>query len=143
MRKPALIIFSIFLAVASCFPQDGKTGTGSIRGAVFTTNPSGAAVVISDAQIQIKGPVAKETRSDGDGNFLFEPLPAGKYEVTATALDLSDATDVTVIAGTTSVTSLDLVLEIVSSIAPCQYPPQSASYNFRFARRSRPCENQR
>ena len=150
MRKPALIIFSILLAVASCFPQDSKTDSGSIRGAVFTTNSSGAAVLISGAQIQIKGPVAKEARSDAAGDFLIEALPAGKYDVTASVPGLSDATQVTVIAGTTSLTSLDLASEVASSSVRfrayatlSQGSLQDAFCNLPFARRSRQCENQR
>ena len=151
MRKPALIIFiSFFLVAAGCFAQDSRTKTGSIRGAVFTTDLSGAAITISNAHVQIQGPIVEETRSDADGNFVFETVPAGKYDVTATTSDLDDATEVTVIPGTASVTSLDLDLEVLSSSVgvaaygtPSQDPSQSAFCKFPFTRRSRQCENQR
>ena len=150
MRKPALIKFSLFLLIASCFSQDSKKITGSIRGAVFTNNASGAAIVISNAHVQIQGPVAKETRSDAAGNFVFEALPAGKYEVTGTAPGLSDAAEVTVIAGTTSLTSLDLAVEFLSSgvdiaayTTPSHNSLQNAFCKFRLARRSEECEKQR
>ena len=151
MRKPALIIFFSFsLVVAGCFPQDSRTTTGSIRGAVFTTNSSGAAIAISNAHVQIQGPVAKETRSNADGDFVFETVPAGKYDITATTSDLNEATEVTVIAGTASVTSLDLDSAVLSSSVKItaygtssQDSSQSAFCRFPFARRSRQCENQR
>jgi len=112
MRKPALIISSFFLVVASCFPQDSNTG--SVRGEVVTMDAAGAAVV-PDAQIQIQGPTSKETRSDAAGSYLFNSLPPGKYKITATAPGLSGATEVTVTAGSTSVAPLNLELQVVSS----------------------------
>src|SRR5215472_2263318 len=112
MRKPALIIFSFFLVVASCFPQDNNTG--SVRGTVVTIDAAGAAVV-PDAQIQIQGPISKETRSDAAGSYLFDSLPPGKYKITATAPGLSRATEITVTAGSTSVAPLNLDLQVVSS----------------------------
>ena len=66
MRKPALIIFSLFLVVACCFPQNSTVG--SVRGEVLTMDATGTAVV-PEAQIQIQGPVSKETRSDAAGSY--------------------------------------------------------------------------
>jgi len=112
MRKPALIIFSFFLVVVCSFPQDSNSG--SVRGEVLTQDATGAALV-PDAQVEMQGPIAKETRSDATGTYLFNSLPAGKYKITATAPGLSGATDVTVTAGSTSVAPLDLELQVVSS----------------------------
>jgi hypothetical protein len=55
--KPALVTFFMILLIACCSSQDSKTITGSGRGEVFTIDVTGAAVVVSDAQIQIQGKV--------------------------------------------------------------------------------------
>ncbi|HWC19478.1 MAG TPA: carboxypeptidase regulatory-like domain-containing protein, partial [Terriglobales bacterium] len=87
--------------------------------------------VFPDAQIQIQGPITKETRSDAAGKFLFEALPTGNYKLTAKAPGLSGATEVTVTAGSTSTTSLNLEVQVVSSsvtvTADASPAPESSS----------------
>ena len=113
MRKPALIVFScLFLVVVCCVAQNNTTG--SVRGEILTMDATGPALV-PDAQIQIQGPISKETRSEASGSYVFDSLPPGKYKITATAPGLSGVKEVTVTAGSTSVASLSLELQVVSS----------------------------
>src|SRR5258708_6039207 len=75
-------IAGILLALSVGIPASGQTFRGGITGAVI--DPSGAAV--AGATVDAVNPATglhRTTTTSGAGEFLFQDLPLGDYEVTA------------------------------------------------------------
>ncbi len=82
-----LVGWVLFLGgVISCFAQS----SGTVRGSV--SDPSGA--VIAGADVQIQNPVShymQQTKTDSQGNFVFDNVPYNNYHVTASASGFSSS----------------------------------------------------
>jgi hypothetical protein len=77
----SLYVFSTLLLTLSAFAQ--VNSTGSLIGTV--TDPSGA--VVPDAAVRTVNRstgLTREVKSGGNGEFRFDLLPAGKYDLTVT-----------------------------------------------------------
>jgi len=69
--RATLITCSILLIFGTCFSQDMGT-TGTERGAVFSTDPDGAAPGLPDARVTLSNPVSRERGSNEQGANIFE-----------------------------------------------------------------------
>jgi len=77
MRILGLACAVLLLSAAPGFSQLGGL-RGTVRDADF-------GVPVSGATVRIDGPVQETARSDADGNFVFNGIPAGTYSATAAA----------------------------------------------------------
>jgi len=115
MRESVAYVVSILLLVLPAFAQSGSIASGSIRGDVFTKGTNGEPAVVPGAQIVLRGPVTKETESDGQGAFAIDGLLPGTYEIEANAPGLSGGLAVEVTPGTPSTVPLEMNVTMVSS----------------------------
>lgn len=90
---------------------DDSIAVGSISGTVTTSNPGapieGATVVTT--------PGAWEGQSDGLGQFTITDLPAGVYDLTASAIGYSEATETGVEVIENAVTEVSFVLDAIET----------------------------
>src|SRR6266576_1532916 len=115
MRESVAYVVSILLFVLPAFAQSGSPASGSIIGDVFTKGTNGEPAVVPGAQIVLRGPVTKETESDGQGTFAIDSLPPGTYEIEANAPGLSGGLAVEVTPCTPSTVPLEMNVTMVSS----------------------------
>src|SRR5580704_16265512 len=99
MREWVAYVVSILLFVPPAFGQSGSTGSGSIRGDVFTKGTNGEPAVLPGVLIVLHGPITKETESDAKGAFAVDDLPPGTYQIEANASGLSGGLAVGVTPG--------------------------------------------
>jgi hypothetical protein len=88
-RLPLLVLFALILSVHNARAQNF---TGSIRGTV--TDPQGASV--AGADVKITNTDTAYTRSNGtdqDGNYNFQSLPLGRYDLSVTMSGFSAFTE--------------------------------------------------
>jgi hypothetical protein len=134
MRESVAYVVSILLFVLPAFAQSGSPTSGSIRGDVFTKGTNGEPAVVPGAQIVLRGPVTKETESDGQGAFAIDSLPPGTYEIEANARGLSGGFAVEVSPGTPSTVPLEMNVTMVSNTVNVTatesfVPDESAQHN--------------
>ena len=91
-------------AVASAQEQ------GTLSGQVVDT--LGARVTGASVTLIARGSQVTETKSDAEGTFTFRNLPAGRYQVTATAQGFQPRTSDPVYAGPGTRASVEVVLEV-------------------------------
>jgi hypothetical protein len=115
MRRISLIVVSILVLLARCFPQNGSAAPGSIRGEVVTKAENGEPAVLPNARIVLHGPVNKEAQSDAQGAFAIDDLPPGTYDVEASAPGLNAAVTVEVKPGMASAVPIELGVAAVAS----------------------------
>jgi hypothetical protein len=108
MRESVAYVISILLFVLPAFAQSGSTGSGSIRGDVFTKGTNGEPAVLPGVVIVLHGPTTKETESDPKGAFVVDGLPPGTYQIEANAPGLYAALAVEVSAGTPSTVTIEM-----------------------------------
>ena len=80
----------LFLCAGSGVFVYGQTTSGLVRGTVL--DPSGAA--IASAVVEIRNPVShydQSTKTDGQGNFVFNNVPYNNYHTTAMAPSFQSA----------------------------------------------------
>jgi iron complex outermembrane receptor protein len=107
------VCLSILLALlfVSNTPVLAGTATGWITGVL--KDPSGA--VVAGGQIGIRNldsGVAKSTTTDQQGRYVFDPVPVGRYQVSATSSGFEPAVsnDITVASGRETITGFELRL---------------------------------
>src|SRR5258706_5589597 len=106
-------VAGILLALSAGIPASGQTFRGGITGTII--DPSGAA--IAGATVDAVNPATglhRTTTTSGAGEFLFQDLPLGDYEVTAgqKGFDTVKIEKVTVEVG--KVTSLRITFRLAS-----------------------------
>ena len=115
MREWVAYVVSILLFVPPAFAQSGSTGSGSIRGDLFTKGTNGEPAVLPGVVIVLHGPITKETESDARGAFAVDGLPPGTYQIEANAPSLYAALAVEVSVGTSSTVSVEMNVAAVAS----------------------------
>jgi outer membrane receptor protein involved in Fe transport len=115
MSKSVADVVSILLFVLPAFAQTGSTGSGSIRGDVFTKGNNGEPAVLPGVLIVLHGPITEETESDVKGAFAVDGLPPGTYQIEANAPGLYAALAVEVSAGTSSTVPVEMSVAAVTS----------------------------
>jgi hypothetical protein len=115
MREWVAYVVSILLFVPPAFGQSGSTGSGSVRGDVFTKGPNGEPAVLPGVLIVLHGPITKETESDAKGAFAVDGLPPGTYQIEANALGLSGGLAVEMTPGTSSTVHVEMNVATVSN----------------------------
>ena len=112
-RESCLRFIVCLFVLAALFtantPAMAETAAGRIAGVI--KDPSGA--LVPGGQITIKNldsGAAKSTTTDQQGRYVFDAVPAGRYEVSATAPGFAAAVrnDVTVVAGGNANVTFDL-----------------------------------
>ena len=85
---------------------------GNIHGTV--TDPLGA--VVSGAQVELlrQGKSVSVTTTDSEGRYGFSPLPAGRYQVKATATSFASQQSEAIYVGSSSNAGVDLALKLAS-----------------------------
>src|SRR5580704_12459926 len=115
MREWVTYVVSMLLFVPPAFGQNGSTGSGSIRGDVFTKSTNGEPAVLPGVRIVLHGPITKETESNAQGAFAIDRLPPGTYQIEANAPGLSGGLAVEVTPGTSSTVPLEMNVTMVSN----------------------------
>src|ERR1700722_17236952 len=115
MRTLVAHVVPILLFVLPAFAQSGSTASGSIKGGVFTKGTNGEPAVLPGVLIVLHGSITKETKSDAKGAFAVDGLPAGTYQIEATAHGLNAALAVEVSARTSSTVSVEMNVAAVNS----------------------------
>ena len=104
------VLFWTFLGL--CARGYGQTAsTGALIGEVF--DPSGRAIV--GATIEAQNPeiaVTRSTLSDDEGHFVLPLLPPGKYQVTATKSDYSQAQPISARVSVTESIRLSIAMKV-------------------------------
>jgi hypothetical protein len=113
MREWIAYVVSILLFVPPAFAQSGSTGSGSIRGDVFTKGTNGEPAVLPGVLIVLHGPITKETESDAKGAFAVDSLPPGTYQIEANAPGLYAALATEVSASTSSTVTIEMSVAAV------------------------------
>jgi len=113
MREWVAYVVSILLFVPPAFAQSGSTGSGSIRGDVFTKGTNGEPAVLPGVLIVLHGPITKETESDAKGAFAVDSLPPGTYQIEANAPGLYAALATEVSASTSSTVTIEMSVAAV------------------------------
>src|ERR1039457_60074 len=117
----ALFITWLMLSSSVCAQQDVGIISGTVR------DPSGA-VIAGAAMVarELATNVETKTVSNGDGAYVFERMPTGTYNVTATRQGFKTTvmTGVRVIEGATQSLDFNLVVWIVvQTVAVTATPP--------------------
>ena len=103
------LIRILLLAACLLFASSAMAQTSSLRGLV--TDQNGA--VIAGAKVSVNGPsgLVKTTTTDKSGSYSFTGLPAGDYEVQASApnLELAEPAKISLKGGAQT---LDLQLKV-------------------------------
>src|SRR5262249_5458747 len=94
--------------------QSTPQATGSVQGAVFTTEQDNSRLVVPGTKVSLDGPTHLESESNGEGTFIFGAVPVGSYKVTAQAPGLTATQNLEVRAGTVSQLDLEMKIEGVS-----------------------------
>jgi len=115
MPKSVANVVSILLFVLPAFAQTGSTGSGSIRGDVFTKGTNGEPAVLPGVLIVLHGPITEKTESDAKGAFAVDGLPPGSYQIEANAPGLYAALAVEVSTGTSSTVPVEMNVAAVTS----------------------------
>src|SRR6516162_407062 len=95
---------------------DTTTATGSVEGTVFIRNSAGDQSVIARATVRLNGPGTFETQTDENGNYVFQALPPGTYELAASSPGLQVRQTVRVEAGKTRMLLELKPLEVASAV---------------------------
>ena len=109
----ALVLITLF--TSRCLSKSVPEATGTIRGAVFTSDPDGGHSVLPYAIVRLEGPATRETQSDKQGAYIFELVKPGPYVITATASGLTGTTNVTVKPNGVSVIPLQVSIAAVKT----------------------------
>src|SRR5215472_16333449 len=112
MRLVNIALAIGLLATGAAAQSSGQT-EGTVRGVVFTVDASATHAVVPAAKILLDGPIHLEAKSDSEGKFAFNPVPAGSYTITAQASGMTTQLSVTVIAGTVSEVALEMKIQAV------------------------------
>ena len=81
MKQKVFLFLMLLVATTAAYAQDG-----GIRGKVISRNGRTA---VSDVKVTVES-LGLTTTTDGDGRFLFENLPAGKYMIQFTTPEYED-----------------------------------------------------
>ena len=73
----------LVLSAQSQAPQDDDLPTATVEGAVINTQNSRGISRAGVTLFGVRGTGSKSTRADGNGHFLFEHVPAGRYKLVA------------------------------------------------------------
>ena len=86
----SLVPFLATQSTAQTEPTQAKTATGSISGRITAGGkPSaGVSVALRPTQANRTGPTAGQTVTDDDGNFSFQGIKPGSYQVVVLSPDL-------------------------------------------------------
>ncbi|HTU48436.1 MAG TPA: TonB-dependent receptor [Bryobacteraceae bacterium] len=103
------------LLASQCLAQVSPKTTGTIRGTVFTSGADGEHSLVPHATIHLEGPDTRDTQSDEQGAYLFEPVAPGSYVVTATAPGLTGTVHVELTPGAASLAPLAVSVNAVKS----------------------------
>jgi hypothetical protein len=109
------LAIGLFAVAASA--QDPKPTSGTVRGAVFTVNASGAHAVVPATRVALDGPVHLEAESDSEGKFAIDAVPPGSYTITAQAPGMTAQQSMTATAGAVSDIALEMKIETVTESA--------------------------
>jgi TonB dependent receptor len=108
--KVRKLMMTVSLLAASAFSQN----TGSVQGVVFTRDADGGRAVVPTAKVSLSGPVACETATGANGEFVFSALPAGSYTLEAHVPGLIAMQTVELGSGNAADVPLEMKVEAVS-----------------------------
>ena len=74
------------LLILAGSPSNAQDKTGVIRGSLFTTESDGSRSMIPGATVVVESAeVVRQTTADNVGSYSFAALPAGRYQIRASA----------------------------------------------------------
>src|SRR5882757_5395847 len=104
VRRVCVAIVLLLLVVPASWAQNG----GSINGAVF--DPLGARVSGATLKLMLAGRAVKSGTSDSMGDFTFDGLPEGRYQIEASAPGFQLRTTDAVFVGGSGKVTVDVTL---------------------------------
>lgn len=106
-RRTSFVVFSLFLLLISGWSQ---TFRGSLQGSVM--DASGAAVPNAKVSVtNVDTGLKRDTVTDATGAYIFNELPIGRYDVTATAGGFKSAAAKGAQVGVSAINRVDIKLE--------------------------------
>ena len=118
------IVLTVFAALSSWSGDARAQGAGTIRGVV--TDPS-SAVVPNATVIAAGNGVTRTAKSDGQGRYTLNNIPAGKYSVRADASGFVTFTQAEFDVSSGQVNALDIALQIAAEAQQVQVNDQSSA----------------
>ena len=113
MKRRVHLALAIGLFAIGVSAQTSNPTDGTVRGAVFTVDASGAHTVGPATKVSLDGPVHLAAESDTEGKFAIGAVPPGVYTITALAPGMTTQQTVTVNAGALSEISLEMKVQNV------------------------------
>jgi vitamin B12 transporter len=98
------------MALLSVAARSAAAEDGSIGGTVF--DPLGSTVAGARIELVRDGQPVKQTTSDGKGQFVFDAMPSGRYQVVVSAAGFSTRTSAPVFVGDSARSAVDVALTI-------------------------------
>jgi hypothetical protein len=92
MQRVATSALAFGLLTACALGQSTPEPSGSIQGAVFTTEQDYARSVVPGTKLSLDGALHLEAEGDSEGTFVFSAVPVGSYTITAQAPGLTATT---------------------------------------------------
>jgi Carboxypeptidase regulatory-like domain len=114
MQRVATSALAFGLLTACALGQSTPEPSGSIQGAVFTTEQDHARSVVPGTKLSLDGALHLEAESDSEGTFVFSAVPAGSYTITAQAPGLTATQNIEVRAGSVSQLELEMKVQAVT-----------------------------
>ena len=92
MQRAATSALAFGLLTACALGQSTPEPSGSIQGAVFTTEQDHARSVVPGTNLSLDGALHLEAEGDSEGTFVFSAVPVGSFTITAQAPGLTATT---------------------------------------------------
>jgi hypothetical protein len=93
------VFVAVFLFASLAHGSQTDPPATRIEGTVFIRDSAGNRFVLGGATVKLNGPVSFETAADENGNYVFDGIPPGTYEVNASSPGLQVSKSVQVGAG--------------------------------------------
>src|ERR1700750_2189489 len=114
MTRLANIALAVGLFTSLAPAQSPAMKEGTVRGEVFTVDPSAAHAIVPGAKVALDGPVHIEAESDSEGKFSFNAVPSGSYTITSQAPGMTTQQSLVVDAGSVSDIALEMKVQSVT-----------------------------
>ena len=118
------LIFATSLFTGLGYGKQSNAAAVKVSGTVFVQDAAGNRLVVAGAKVKLDGPVACETETDENGNYVVAAVPSGVYTVDAVSAGLEIRQTVTVDGSEVHVPLELKPLEVNSSVVVTADAPQ-------------------